>query len=187
MDRTKHILAAAGLGIGVIFGLSGSMVGDPQLRIILYEISSVGLTAACTLLALMFYRREEDLVACGFLLLAIAEGVMSGGNAAGDLGGQPAFGAGMALYAPALLLISVPKTFAVWNRLTGVAAAIVFSVAAAIIFGGGEVLSTSGLAGAGYGLLSLTIVGWILALLGVSSFAKSAKISLRENIHSPST
>lgn len=169
MDRTKYIIAAIGLAIGVIFGLSGSIVADPTATIALYEISSVGLTAGAVILTLLFYRDKEDLAASGFLLFAIAEAVMSGGNAAGAVGGQAAFGAGMALYVPAFLLISTSKRFLLWNRISGMATAIPFTIAAAIIFTGGEVLPSNPLAGAGYGLLSLTIAGWIYTLVGKKS------------------
>ncbi|PHN02251.1 hypothetical protein [Flavilitoribacter nigricans] len=173
MDRTKYIIAAIGLVTGVVFGLSGSIVQDPVLTNVLYEVSSVGLTVACVVLALNFYRKEEDLVATGFLLFAIAEAVMSAGNAAGVVEGQPSFGAGMALYVPALLLISIPKTFALWNRISGIAAAIPFTIAAGIIFTGGIALPSSGLVGGAYGLLSLTIVGWVIGLSGKKSSVRT--------------
>lgn len=179
MERTKYILAAAGLATGVIFGISGSLV-SPQMAIAFYEISSVGLTAACVILALNFYRKEEDLVASGFLLFAIAEAVMSGGTSAGEIAGQPAFGAGMALYVPAFLLISIPGKFPLWNRLSGIATAIPFGIAAAIIFSGGQVLSSSGLAGAGYGLLSLTTIGWIINLLGENKESRQSQSPILE-------
>lgn len=168
MDRTKYIIAATGLAMGVIFGLSGSILGGPQGKILLYGISSLGLVTAGALLALHFYRKNGDLIATGFLLFTIGEAVMMGGTPAGDIGGQPFFGAGMAMYVPALVLISIPKHFALWNRLIGIAASIPFLIASTTIFSGGEVLASSGLAGAAYGLLSLTIIGWITTLLGTS-------------------
>ena len=99
---------------------------------------------------------------------------MMGGTPAGDLGGQPFFGAGMAMYMPALVLISIPKYFSVWNRLTGIAASIPFLIAGAIIFSGGEVLASSDLAGAAYGLLSITIIGWITKLLATSEVSSTS-------------
>lgn len=165
MNRTNNRIASIGLAIGAIFGLAGSLVSGPQLQIFLYEFSSVGLTAACVLLAMKFLRQKQDIVATGFLLLAIGEAVMSVGTAAGQLGGQAAFGAGMALYVPALLFISIPPKFPLWVRLMGIAASIPFAIAAATIFMGGQILSTAALPGAGYGLLTLTIVGWIGTLL----------------------
>lgn len=168
MDRTKQIIAVTGLAIGVIFGLSGSIFGGPQGKIILYGISSLGLVAAGALLTLHYFRKNDDLVATGFLVFTIGEAIMMGGAPAGDVGGQPSFGAGMAMYVPALLMISASNRFALWNRLSGIAAAIPFLIASTIIFNGGEVFSSSGLAGAGYGLLSLTIIGWITTIWGTN-------------------
>ncbi|NQW29073.1 MAG: hypothetical protein HQ472_00985 [Ignavibacteria bacterium] len=54
--------------------------------------------------------------------------------------------------------------FPIFVRITGILAAIPFALAAAEIFMGTEVLSTSPLPGAGYGLLTITIVGWIWTL-----------------------
>lgn len=165
MNPTTNTLASIGLAVGAIFGVSGSIFTEPTLQIALYQISSVALTAACALLTVKFLRDGNDYVATGFLLLAIGEAVMSAGTALGQVGGQPAFAAGMALYVPALLFISLPKAFPTWSRFTGVAATIPFSIAAAKIYLGGQALSTSVFPGAGYGLLTLTIVGWILSLL----------------------
>ena len=61
--------------------------------------------------------------------------------------------------------ISIPKGFPKFVRFTGVAASIPFAIAAAKIFLGEQVLSTSPLPGAGYGLLTITIIGWILIIL----------------------
>ncbi|MBK8505067.1 MAG: hypothetical protein IPL46_24405 [Saprospiraceae bacterium] len=166
MRQTNLILiACAGLAIGAIFGIFGSLVADPIMQILLYEISSVGLTSGCALLTIKYIQEKEELMAAGFLLFAIAEAVMSGGSAVGQIGGQAAFGAGLALYLPALWLISSTKKFSILFRFTGIAATIPFGIAAAKIFMGTEVLSTSALPGAGYGLLSLTIFGWIWSLL----------------------
>lgn len=165
MNRNINLLAAIGLAIGAGFGMSGSFVSDPVTQIVLYEISSVGLTAACVLLGIKFLRDQQDIIAAGFLLFAIAEAVMTAGAALGQVGGQPSFGAGMALYVPSFLLISIPKGFQLWNRITGIAAAIPFAIGASKIFLGELVPSTSALPGAGYGLLTITIIGWIITLL----------------------
>lgn len=164
MNQTKNIIAAVGLAIGAIFGIAGSIFTAPVAQIVLYEISSIGLTAGCALLAVKFVREEKDLVATGFLLLAIAEAVMTAGASLGQTGGQPSFAAGMALYVPAFLFISLPDTFPTWCRFTAMAACIPFGIAAATIFLGGQVPSTSALPGAGYALLVASIVGWILTL-----------------------
>ncbi len=164
MNRNVNLVAIIGLAIGAIFGLSGSFVTDPIVTIVLYEISSVGLIVSLTILALKFLKEDRLLLATGFLLFSIGEAIMSGGTAAGELGGQAAFGGGMALYGPALLLISIPKKFPIWGRMTGLAACIPFGLVASKIFLGEVVLSSSALPGAGYGLLTLTIISWIWTL-----------------------
>ena len=90
---------------------------------------------------------------------------MSGGSVAGQVGGQPSFAAGMALYVPALLFIFIPKGFDLWIRIAGIVTTIPFLIAASKIFYGGQVLSTSALPGTGYGLLTVTFIGIIITLL----------------------
>ena len=165
MNRTTNFLASIGLAVGAIFGVSGSVITEPTLQIALYEISSIGLLVACVLLAIKFIRQKNDFIGTGFLLFAIGEAVMSAGVALGQMEGQASFGAGMALYVPALLFISIPKGFPLWTRITGVAASIPFTIAASTIFLGGQALSSSPVVGAGYGLLVLTNIGWILTLI----------------------
>lgn len=151
--------------MGALFGMAGSIFTSPVLQILLYEISSVGLIAACALMTIKFLIEKKEFLSAGFLLLAIAEAVMSANAAAGQIDAQPSFAAGMALYVPAFLFIGFAKGFPAWTRVTIVAAAVPFLIAAFIIFSGGQVLSTSALPGAGYGLLTVTIVGWIIFLI----------------------
>lgn len=159
-------LTVFGFALAVVFGISGSAVKDPVTQAIFYEISSIGLTVAAVLMAGKFARENADLLSAGFLILAIGEAVMSGGAAADSISGSSsAFGAGMALYVPALLMISLPGRYPLFVRITGALASIPFAIAAAMIFMGQEVLSTSPFPSAGYGLLSLTIIGWIYTLL----------------------
>ena len=165
MKSKLNSIAASGLLAGALFGIAGSIFTSPVMQIVMYEISSVGLVAACVLLAIKFLNEKADFIATGFLLLAIAEAVMSGGNASGQIAGQPSFAAGMALYVPAFLFIGLSKGFPLWTRITIITASVPFLIAASIIFSGGQVLSTSPLPGAGYGLLSITIIGWVIFLL----------------------
>jgi len=163
-NMSLNILAAGGLAIGAIFGIIGSLITAETTSGFLYEISSLGMTMGCVLLGIKHFRNGTDLVAAGFILLALAEGVMTTGTVLGPVGGQPAFGAGMALYVPALLLISLPQHYAMAFRVTGFLACVPFGIAAARIFLGHEVLPSTPLPDTGYGLLTLTFVGWIIAL-----------------------
>ena len=175
MTSRKNLIAVIGLAMGAVFGMSGSFVADPTLTGILYEISSIGLIFALALLTIKYIKEDDDYRATGFLLFAIGEAAMSVGTASGEIAGQSAFAAGMAIYVPALLFISLPKGFPSWVRFTGIAATIPFAIAAATIFTGGQVLGSSPIAGAAYGLLVITIVGWCLSLLREGKVAQTSQ------------
>src|SRR5258707_11968058 len=99
-----NLAAAIGLALGAVFGMAGTLVTQPKLQAALWAIDSVGLVMAAALLSLKFFRKASDLVAAGFLVFAIGEGVMLSGTSAGPAGSVPAFAAGTALWAAALLL-----------------------------------------------------------------------------------
>jgi hypothetical protein len=105
-------------------------------------------------------------VAGGFLVFAIGEGIiMLSGPAAGFAGSVSAFAAGTALWGTALLLVSIPKLFAVPIRILGIASAGLFILTSARIFWGEELLPTSApLPTYAYPLLVATFVGWIWTL-----------------------
>src|SRR5688572_26788891 len=110
-NRPLNLVAALGLALGAVFGLAGTFVSQPQLQARLWAIDSVGLVVATALLTLKFLRQGHDFVAAGFLVFAIGQGVLLSGTAAGLAGSVPAFAAGTALWATALVLISVPTAF----------------------------------------------------------------------------
>jgi hypothetical protein len=166
MKNPANMLAAFGLGLGAVFGLAGTIVAQPNLQAILWAIDSAGLVMACALLALKFFKKDKEIVAAGFLVFAIGEGVLLSGTAAGPAGSVPSFGAGTALWATALLLISIPKELPLWVRLVGVIASILFAITAARIFWGEQLLPTaSPLPFFAYPFLVITFVGWISVLL----------------------
>ncbi|QKC79592.1 hypothetical protein EB233_04235 [Mesorhizobium erdmanii] len=88
------------------------------------------------------------------------------GNAAGLQASVPSYAGGISLWAAGLVLISAPKTFALWMRLTALVAAVLFVVSACMILWGAPLLPTSSpLPAAGYPFLVLTFVGWIWTLV----------------------
>jgi hypothetical protein len=166
MKSPVNILAALGLALGAVFGLAGTMAAQPNLQAASWAIDSVGLVMASALLALKFFRKESEITAAGFLVFAIGEGVLLSGTAAGAIGSVPSFGAGTALWATALLLISAPKEFPNWVRLVGIATSFLFAITAARIFWGEQLLPTaSPLPFFAYPFLVITFVGWISVLL----------------------
>jgi hypothetical protein len=162
-----NTLAAIGLALGGVFGLAGSMTTQPNLQATAWGVDGSGLVMACALLALKFHKMGREVVAGGFLVFSIGEGVILSGTAAGAIASVPSFGAGVALWATALLLISIPKLFPIWVRGFGIVASALFLITAARIFWGEQVLPTaSPLPFFAYPFLVITFVGWIWALLG---------------------
>ncbi|TJV41471.1 MAG: hypothetical protein E5Y02_18255 [Mesorhizobium sp.] len=88
------------------------------------------------------------------------------GNAAGLQASVPSYVGGISLWAAALVMVSAPRTFALWMRLTALVAAVLFVVSACMILWGTPLLPTSApLPAAGYPFLVLTFIGWIWTLL----------------------
>src|SRR5213594_5036022 len=128
---SRDIVAAVCLAIGAVFGLSGTMVSHAALRQAFWAIDGVGLVVASALLTMKYLRSGSDFVAAGFLVFAIGESLLVSGTAAGLAGSVPSFGGGVALWAAALLLVSVPKEFATWVRAAGIVGSLLFLTVAA--------------------------------------------------------
>ena len=165
-QRRLDIVAAIGLAIGAVFGLGGTIVTQAPVRQAVWAIDGVGLVVATALLTVKFLRKGNDCVAAGFLVFAIGESLLLSGTAAGLAGSVPSFAGGVALWATALLLTSIPKEFAAWIRVVGTLAAVLFVVTAARIFWGEQLLPTSEpLPFFAYPFLVITFVGWIWTLV----------------------
>jgi hypothetical protein len=165
-NGTLDHIAAGGLLLGAVFGLAGTFVASPTLQAGLWAIDSVGLVVATSLLALKYFRAGVDVVAAGFLVFAIGEGVLLSGTAAGPAASVPAFAAGTALWAASLALISAPRLLPSWVRAPGGAAACMFAVTAGRIYAGEGLLPTSSpLPFFAYPFLVATLLGWAWVLL----------------------
>jgi hypothetical protein len=166
-DRPLNVLASVGLALGGVFGLAGTLAPESHLQSTAWAIDGVALVVAAALLACKFFRKGSEFVAAGFLVFAVGQGVILSGAAAGLGESVSSFGAGTALWAAALLLISVPREFARWVRLVGVATSVLFFITAARIFWGERILPTSSpLPFLAYPLFVTTFIGWIWSLLG---------------------
>jgi hypothetical protein len=165
-DRRVSVLASIGLAIGGALGMAGTFAPSASLRGLAWGIDGVALVMACALLTLRFYRMGQDLVASGFLVFAIGEGIVVSGAAMDLAASVPSFGAGIGLWAVALLLISVPRVFPLVVRLLGIVAAILFAVVAGEIFAGVSILPTSRpLPFFAYPVFVATFIGWIWTLM----------------------
>ena len=145
--------------------MAGSFVPSESLRGLLWGIDGVGLVVASALLAVHFFRRGDDLVAAGFLVFAVGQGLILSIASTPLTAGIPAFGAGVSLWAAALLLISLPRVFPLVVRLLGVAAALMFAATAFQIFQGVALHPKSEpLPAFAYPVFVAAIFGWIWTL-----------------------
>lgn len=166
MKNPLNVVAAIGLAIGGVFGMAGTFVAQQNLRSAAWALDGAALVVAASLLALRFFRRNNDAVAAGFFVYAIGEAVMLGGTAGTLEASVPSFAAGTALWSAGLLLVSVPRGFALWTRATGLIAAVLFAIVSARIFWGADVTPLSKpLPYFAYPFLVLTFIGWIVNLL----------------------
>lgn len=166
MRKPADLVVVIGVALGGVLGMAGSMVASQNVRAVCWAVDAVGLVVATSLLAVKFFRKGKDVVAAGFLVWAIGEGVMLSGTAASLADSVPAFAAGTALWSAALLLTSVPREFALWTRATGTIAAVLFAITSVRIFWG-EPLSPIArpLPFFAYPFLVLTFGGWIWTTL----------------------
>ena len=166
MPSSINLIAIVGIALGGASGLVGLIVAQQSVQAILWAVDGAGLVMATALLAVKYIRTENDVVAGGFLILSIGEGVdLLSGPAAGVAGHIPAFAASTALWGTALLLISIPKLFAMPIRILGIASAILFIITSAKIFWGEQLLPTSlPLPSYAYPVLGATFIGWIWTL-----------------------
>ncbi|WP_179294450.1 hypothetical protein [Mesorhizobium sp. WSM3879] len=166
MRSTSDTVAAIGLAIGGALGMAGAFVASDPLRETLWTIDGVGVVVAAALLTMKYQRLGNDLVAAGFLTYLAGESLLLAGNAAGLEASVPSYVGGICLWAAGLVMVSAPKTFALWMRLTAFVAAVLFVVSALMILWGAPLLPTSApLPAAGYPFLVLTFIGWIWTLL----------------------
>ncbi|MER8902011.1 hypothetical protein [Mesorhizobium sp. M0772] len=165
MRTTSDTVTAIGLAIGGAFGLAGTFVTSAPMRETLWAIDGVALVMATALLTMKYQRLGNDCIAAGFLTFLAGESLLMAGNAAGLEASVPSY-VGISLWAAALVLIGAANTFALWMRLTGLIAAILFVVTVAMVLWGAPLLPTSApLPAAGYPCLVLTFAGWIWTLL----------------------
>lgn len=163
--RGSTILVSVGLALGGVLGLAGTFAPSDGLRGLAWGIDGLALVMATSVLAIMEFRKGQDIVASGFLVFAIGQGLIVSG-AAMELGASaPSFGAGCGLWSVGLALVSVPKAFPLVVRLVGLIAAALMAATALLIFGGADIRPTSSpLPFFAYPFLVATLFGWIWSL-----------------------
>jgi uncharacterized membrane protein (UPF0136 family) len=155
-------IAVVGLVTGAVLGLVGALVTSASVRGLLWGIDGTALVVATALLALYHSRQGNDLVAGGFLVFAIGEGIMLSGAAMNPLTGSiPSFGAGASLWAAALALVSIPRMLPIILRVLGLITSLLFLITALQIFAGRALTPlTTPLPFFAYPFFVITLLGW---------------------------
>jgi hypothetical protein len=161
-------VTAASLAVGAALGFGGNFLGPGTPQTVAHGISSIGLVVGSALLALSFLRRGRDAVAAGFLVLAVAELALGNNGREGDIA-LTGFAASVLFYAPALLLISLPPAFPLWTRVAGALSGVAWAVYGGLFLLGSPPPPDGPVAGAGYALLTVALIGWIMATLRPSA------------------
>jgi hypothetical protein len=91
-NKGLRVLASVGLAVGGVFGMAGTFAPSASLRGLVWGIDGVGLIMAGALLTLAFYRKGQDLVASGFLVFVVGEGLVLSGAAMDLAASVPSFG-----------------------------------------------------------------------------------------------
>ena len=160
-QKSAHVIAATGLIAGAVFGMTGSFVSSASLRTLAWGIDGIGLIVASSLLTIYYFRQASDMTAAGFLIFAIGQGLILASSGTDINATISIFGAGTGLWAAALLVISLQKTYPVFIRCTGVLAAVLFAIVAVENFTGNPANALSKpLPFFAYPALVITILGW---------------------------
>lgn len=158
----ERIVAAGGLLAGAGFGMAGGFSPVGVVQDVLYLLSSIGFMTGLVVMALRSHSAGQVMPAAGFLVLACGEvAMMSGFNRAADPNSAGAFAAGVALYAPGLLLVSLPRGQPIWSRIAGGLAALPFAAHGILRSAGVDLDYQDLTAAVGYGLLTIAIAGWV--------------------------
>ena len=175
-DQRLNVLASVGLAVGGVLGMAGTFAPSASLRGLAWGIDGLGLVMAGALLTLVFYRKDDDLVASGFLVFTVGESIILSGAAMDLSASVPSFGAGSGMWAVALALISIPPAFPLIVRLLGLGTSILFAATALQIFAGVQLHPiASPLPFFAYPFFVATFFGWIWTLLKTDGPPKSVR------------
>jgi hypothetical protein len=165
-DKGLTVLACAGLAAGGLLGMAGTFASTPSVRSLAWGIDGAALVMASALLTLRFYRQGQDLVASGFLVFAIGEGLILPVATMDPAASGPFFAAGISLWAVALALIGAAPVFPLPVRILGLAATVLFGGTARRMFAGVPITPLSSpFPFFAYPVLVATFAGWIWTLL----------------------
>jgi hypothetical protein len=167
MKETRIIqIASIGLILGGVFGIIGSFVPWASIRGLAWGIDGICLVVSTCLLTTYYFKKGYDMVAVGFLVFAIGQGLILSGSGIDPSTSVSSFGAGAGLWSVSLLIISSQRVFPIVVRCLGIIAGVLFLWVAIVIFMSGSLNALSEpWPFYAYPFFALTIFGWAWTLL----------------------
>lgn len=160
-SERPSILAPICLVIGALLGLAGSFAPSDSLRGLAWGVDGVALIVAAALLAVHCLQQGYQSVASGFLVFIAGQTLVLSGSAMSLEASRPLFGAGVALWAAALVLISAAGIMPLLVRALGGIAALLFVITALQIFAAHDINPLSKpLPFFAYPVFVFTLFGW---------------------------
>jgi hypothetical protein len=165
-DSRLRVVASVGLVVGAVLGMAGTFASSVSWRGLAWGLDGTALVVAAALLAVHHLRQGNDVVAAGFLVFVVGQGLILSGAAIDLAASTPSFGAGVALWAASLALVSAPNVMPAVVRGIGFIASLLFAVVAVTIFVGRALTPLSApLPFFAYPFLAATLFGWAWAHL----------------------
>jgi len=156
-----RVVAAAGLVIGAILGVAGTFAPSASLRGLAWGLDGTALVVATALLTIHHVHQRNEVLATGFLLFVVGEGLILSGAAMELVASAPSFAAGIALWAASLAVVSTSNLMPPLVRAVGFIASLLFAIVAVQIFSGQALTPLSEpLPFFAYPFLAATLFGW---------------------------
>jgi hypothetical protein len=156
-----RLIAAIGLVIGAVLGMAGTFAPSAALRGLAWGLDGTALIVSAALLAIHHVRRGNDVVAAGFLVFLVGEGLILSCSAMDLVASAPSFAAGVSLWAASLALVSASGVMPPVVRGVGFIGSLLFAVVAVQIFLGHPLTPLSQpLPFFAYPFLAATLFGW---------------------------
>jgi hypothetical protein len=156
-----RLIAALGLVIGAVLGMAGTFAPSAALRGLAWGLDGTALIVSAALLAIHHVRRGNDVVAAGFLVFLVGEGLILSCSAMDLVASAPSFAAGVSLWAASLALVSASGVMPPVVMGVGFIGSLLFAVVAVQIFLGHPLTPLSQpLPFFAYPFLAATLFGW---------------------------
>lgn len=160
-DARLRLITAIGLVMGAVLGMAGTFAPSASLRGLAWGLDGIALIVATALMTIHHLRRGNELLATGFLVFVVGEGLVPSGAGMDPVASAPSFAAGVGLWAASLALVSASSAMPLVVRGVGLVAGLLFAVVAVQVFLGRALTPLSEpLPFFAYPFLAATLFGW---------------------------